>query len=262
MKAFLLAAGRGTRLRPLTDVVPKCLVPVRGEPLLKIWLDLCARSGIDEVIINLHAHASTVEEYLHRHEPPVKVHVVREETLLGSAGTLLVNRAFVESDSAFWVLYSDVLTNTNLERMAEFHAGHSRIATLGLYRVPDPSRCGVAIADEDGVIVDFEEKPKAPRSDWAFTGLMVASPRVLDFIPQRLPADIGFDVLPSLVGNMMAYPIEDLVLDIGTMLNYQAAESTWPGLNDVTLAPQNPATKAHALLGGRDSISNRTRKVG
>jgi mannose-1-phosphate guanylyltransferase len=260
MKAFLLAAGRGTRLRPLTDVVPKCLVPVRGEPLLKIWLEILAGSRIDEVIINLHSHADIVEEYLHRHEPPVKVHVIREETLLGSAGTLLVNRAFVESDSAFWVLYSDVLTNTNLGRMAEFHGGHSRIATLGLYRVPDPSRCGVAIANQNGVIVEFEEKPKAPRSDWAFTGLMVASPRVLDFIPQRLPADISFDVLPSLVGNMMAYPIEDFVLDIGTMLNYRAAESTWPGLSDVALASQNPATTAVALPGGETRFNSDTPK--
>lgn len=242
MKAFLLAAGHGARLRPLTDVMPKCLVPVRGQPLLKIWLDLCASSGIDEVIINLHSHADSVEEYLQQNEPPVQVHVVREDTLLGSAGTLLANRALVESDPAFWVLYSDVLTNTNLRRMAEFHARHSSIATLGLYRVPDPSRCGIAVADENGVIVEFEEKPKAPRSDWAFTGLMVASPRVFDFIPQRLPADIGFDVLPSLIENMMAYPIEDYLLDIGTMPNYQTAERTWPGLSDVAMVRQNPAT--------------------
>ena len=82
MKAFLLAAGHGTRLRPLTDVRPKCLVPVRGQPLLKIWLDICATSEIDEVIINLHSHADSVEEYLQQNEPPVKVHVVREDTLL------------------------------------------------------------------------------------------------------------------------------------------------------------------------------------
>ena len=231
MKAFLLAAGRGTRLRPLTDVTPKCLLPVRGKPLLEIWLDLCAGSGIEEVVINLHSHADSIEEHLLQHEPAVKVHVVREDTLLGSAGTLLANRALVESDPAFWVLYSDVLTNTNLGRIAEFHARHNPTATLGLYRVPDPSRCGVAMADQNAVIVDFEEKPKVPRSDWAFTGLMVASPRVLDFIPHRLPVDIGFAVLPSLVGSMMAYFIEDYVLDIGTLPNYQEAQRTWPGLD-------------------------------
>ena len=70
------------------------------------------------------------------------------------------------------------------------------------------------------MILEFEEKPKAPRSDWAFTGLMIANARVFDFIPQRFPADIGFDVLPSLIENMMAYPIHDFVLDIGTMPNY------------------------------------------
>jgi mannose-1-phosphate guanylyltransferase len=91
MKAFWLAAGR-TRLRPLTDVMPKCFVPVQGKPLLEIWFNLCAGSGIDEVVINLHTHSDSVEAYLRQHEPPVRVPLVHEETLLGSAGTLLENR--------------------------------------------------------------------------------------------------------------------------------------------------------------------------
>ena len=170
MKAFLLAGGHGTRLRPLTDSVPKCLVPIRGRPLLDIWLDLCARSGITEILINLHAHSKLIEQHLQRSGSPVNVRLVHEDQLLGSAGTIAANRAWVGSDSVFWILYSDVLTNTNLAHMSEFHSHHGGIATLGLYQVPDPSRCGVAITDETGVIVDFEEKPQTPRSNWAFSG--------------------------------------------------------------------------------------------
>src|SRR5580700_5333244 len=143
LKAFLLAGGHGTRLRPLTDSVPKCLVPIQGRPLLEIWLDLCARSGISDVLINLHAHSQAIERHLQQCSPPVKVHLVPEEQLLGSAGTLAANRSWIGSDPAFWILYSDVLTNTNLERMSEFHFRHGAVATLGLYQVPDPSRCGV-----------------------------------------------------------------------------------------------------------------------
>jgi mannose-1-phosphate guanylyltransferase len=232
MKAFLLAGGHGTRLRPLTDSVPKCLVPICGRPLLDIWLDLCARSGITEVLINLHAHSRLIEQHVSRSGSPVNVRIVREDQLLGSAGTLAANRAWIGSGSAFWIFYSDVLTNTNLRRMSEFHSRHDGIATLGLYQVPDPSRCGVAVTDSTGLITEFEEKPQAPRSDWVFSGLMMADRRLFDLIPPCVPADIAFHVLPRLLGNMRAYPITDYLLDIGTLPNYQEAQITWPGSAD------------------------------
>jgi mannose-1-phosphate guanylyltransferase len=229
LKAFLLAGGHGTRLRPLTDSVPKCLVPIQGRPLLDIWLELCARSGITDVLINLHAHPEPIEQHLERSGSPVNVRLVREDRLLGSAGTLAANRAWVDSDSAFWILYSDVLTNTNLNCMREFHSLHDAVATLGLYQVPDPSRCGVAVMDSTGVIIEFEEKPQSPRSNWVFSGLMIANPHLFDLIPPCVPADLAFHVLPRLLGNMHGYPIEDYLLDIGTMSNYQTAQATWPG---------------------------------
>ena len=87
MKAFLLAGGHGVRLRPITDTIPKCLVPIQGVPLLSIWLQLCKRIGIDEVLINVHAHAKTVCEFLERDSHRIAVRVVAELQLLGSAGT-------------------------------------------------------------------------------------------------------------------------------------------------------------------------------
>lgn len=237
MKAFLLAGGHGTRLRPLTDSVPKCLVPIRGRPLLDIWLDLCARSGITEVLINLHAHSQTIARHLQQIASPVNVRVVHEHRLLGSAGTIAANRGWIGSDSAFWILYSDVLTNTNLRRISEFHSRHQDIATLGLYQVPDASRCGVAITDETGVITEFEEKPQTPRSNWVFSGLMVAGPRLFELIPPSIPADIAFDVLPRLLGKMRAFPITEYLLDIGTLPNYRKAQITWPGLACDTASP-------------------------
>jgi mannose-1-phosphate guanylyltransferase len=229
MKAFLLAGGHGTRLRPLTDSIPKCLVPIRGRPLLDIWLDLCARSGITEVLINLHAHSQTIARHLQRIASPVKVRLVHEDRLLGSAGTIAANRDWIGSDSAFWIFYSDVLTNVDLRRMSEFHSRHQDIATLGLYQVSDASRCGVAITDEMGVITEFEEKPQRPRSHWVFSGLMVAGPGLFELIPTSVPADIAFDVLPRLIGKMRAYPITEYLLDIGTLPNYERAQITWPG---------------------------------
>lgn len=262
MKAFLLAGGHGTRLRPLTGSIPKCLVPIRGRPLLDIWLDLCARSGITEVLINLHAHSQLIEQHLKGSGSPVDVRLVREDQLLGSAGTVAANRAWVGSDPAFWILYSDVLTNTDLNRISEFHSRHGAVATLGLYQVPDPSRCGVATMDHQGVIIDFEEKPRVPRGNWVFSGLIVADRRLFDVIPPSIPADLAFHVLPRLLGEMRAYPIEDFLLDIGTMANYQKAQVTWPGLDpdgspqpgerpdSSAPEPPSPGFSRHRMLSG------------
>jgi mannose-1-phosphate guanylyltransferase len=230
LKAFLLAAGQGTRLRPITDTLPKCLVPIRGTPLLEIWLELCSRNGIDEVLINIHTHADVVRKVLRDREMPVRVRIVEENVLLGSAGTLHINRDWVRAEVAFWVLYADVLTTANLRRMAEFHYRRQTLATLGLCQVADPSRCGVAICDTTGVIREFEEKPQKPRSNWVFSGLMIANPAILESVPNRLPADIGFDILPRLVGSMVGYPVYDYLIDVGTLENYQEAQNSWPGL--------------------------------
>ena len=92
MKAFLLAAGEGTRLRPITDRTPKCLVPIQGVPLLAIWLQICRGVGIDKLLINLHAHADAVRTFLETSRPEIDISITDEKTLLGSAGTLRANR--------------------------------------------------------------------------------------------------------------------------------------------------------------------------
>ena len=231
MKAFILAAGLGTRLRPLTDTTPKCLLPVRGVPMLAIWLDLCHRHGIDEVLINAHSNARQVREYLASHRNGVKTMVVDEPVLLGSAGTILANRNWVDGERCFWIIYADVLTNASLERMMQFHRGRQGMATLGGYEVPDPERCGIMQADAEGCIQRFVEKPKTPAGCLAFSGLMIADAALLDQIPETLPADLGFDVLPRLAGKMYAWPISDYLLDIGTLENFELAQKTWPGLD-------------------------------
>jgi mannose-1-phosphate guanylyltransferase len=230
VKAFLLAAGPGSRLRPITDAVPKCLVPIRGTPMLSIWLQVCKRFGIEEVLINLHAHAAAVSEFLRQDINGPRVRVVVEPQLLGSAGTLRANRDWVMSDEFFWVFYADVLNRADLEGMLRVHQKRKPAATLGVYEVPDPRRCGIVTADSDGVIQQFVEKPEHPAGNLAFSGLMIGTPAVLDVIPTSVPADIGFHVLPQLAGRMIAYSISDYLLDIGTMENYEKAQATWPGL--------------------------------
>jgi mannose-1-phosphate guanylyltransferase len=229
MKAFLLAAGHGTRLRPYTDSVPKCLLPIRGVPMLEIWLSLCRRYGVSEVLVNTHAHAAAVTDFVHRWRDGVQVKVVEEKKLFGSAGTLRANRAWVEGEDRFWIFYADVLTSADLNAMSRAHAEDS-VATLGVYSVSDPERCGIATLDDTGVVVDFEEKPAHPRGNLAFAGVMIGTPKLIEAIPDKPGADIAFDVLPRLVGKMRAYHISEFLLDIGTLENYELAQKTWPGI--------------------------------
>lgn len=228
MKAFLLAAGHGTRLRPLTDRTPKCLLPIRGTPILEIWLELCHSFRIDEVLVNVHSHAESVRLFLAQREGFPKVKLVEEPALLGSAGTLRANRAWVQGEPFFWVFYADVLTNVDLGPMLAVHRTRTPAATLGIYRVPDPSRCGVVELAADGTVNQFIEKPSNPKTNLAFSGVLIGTPELLDAIPVGRPADIGFDVLPKLLGKMIGYQINDYLLDIGTIENYDQAQNTWP----------------------------------
>jgi mannose-1-phosphate guanylyltransferase len=231
MKAFILAAGSGTRLRPLTDSVPKCLLPIQGVPLLEIWLKSCATAGISEVLVNVHAHAGKIREFARTHKLPVRVHIAEEKELLGSAGTLAANRQFVSGEEVFFVLYGDVLTNVKLADLLSSYLEHKLVATLGIYQVPDPTQCGIVETDERGIVRSFLEKPAQPAGNWAFSGIMAAGQQIFDFIPGHRPADIGFHLLPCLTGRMSAYPISAFLLDIGTLHTYRAAQSSWPGLS-------------------------------
>lgn len=196
--------------------------------MLEIWLALCRRYGITEVLVNTHAHASAVKEFVCQWKNGVRVSVVEEQELYGSAGTLLANRDWVAGDRRFWVFYADVLTNADLAAMLAFHQRTS-VATMGLYAVPDPQRCGIATLDAEGTVSTFVEKPKNPIGNLAFAGLLLATPELLDAIPPKRGADIGFDVLPPLTGRMRGYKIPEFVLDIGTLENYESAQKLWPG---------------------------------
>jgi mannose-1-phosphate guanylyltransferase len=230
MKAFLLAAGHGTRLRPLTDDLPKCLLPIKGVPMLAIWLELCRRFEIREVLVNIHSHANQVRSFVNQQNNGIHVQVVEEPALLGSAGTIRANRSWVAGEDYFWIFYADVLTRVDLAAMLNTHLARKPAATLGVYRVPNPKRCGIVNLGKDDIVEEFIEKPTHPVGDLAFSGLMVATPQLLAAIPPHEPCDIGFDLLPLLRGSMLAHRISDYLLDIGTPETYQRAQQTWPGL--------------------------------
>ena len=228
MKAFLLAAGVGSRLRPLTDTVPKCMVPIDGQPMLGIWLDALDRAGVDEVLVNLHHLPHAVTGYLAERARAPRVRTFMEPELLGSAGTLLANRDWIARDEPFLVCYADNLTDFDLRSLLEAHHAHRPVATLAVFHSERPSAGGVVELDDSGRVVGFTEKPAHPVSDLTNAGLYVFEPGVLDEVDGPPPLDIGYDLLPRLVGRARAVPVEGYFRDIGTPEAYRRAREEWP----------------------------------
>jgi mannose-1-phosphate guanylyltransferase len=227
MKAFLLAAGLGTRLRPITDSTPKCMLRIGDRPLLGIWLDALAEAGVHEVLVNLHHHAPVVRSHVAARSGPPAVRMVEEQELLGSAGTLLANRSFVDGEEMFLAVNADNLTDFDLGVLVDAHRDGGAIATLSLFRAPRPSECGV-VDVEDGRVVGYVEKPADPPSDLANAGMYAFHPSVLDVIAGPRPKDIGYDMLPRLVGRARAVTIDGCYfIDIGTPAALERARDEW-----------------------------------
>lgn len=226
MKAFLLAAGLGTRLRPITDRTPKCLVRIGGRALVDIWLDSLAKAGVDEVLVNTHHFADKVAEHLMRRRAEPVVRLAHEPELLGSAGTLRANRDFVRDEDMFLAINADNLTDFDLSILVRAHRAYGASATLGVFPTKRPSECGIVEVDGDRV-VSFEEKPRRPRGNLANAGLYAFHPGVIDLIGLP-PADIGYDLLPQLVGRSYAVSVNgSYFMDIGTPQALRSARAQW-----------------------------------
>lgn len=225
MKAVLLIAGLGTRLRPLTDSIPKCLLPINGKPLLGIWFDKLVEAGVSDVLINTHWLADQVTDYVEKHCPPeLTVTISYEQQLLGSAGTLAANRDFFGTQP-FFIIYGDNLSDVDLADLYASHIKHRPVLTLGTFEAEFPKRCGIAEIDQRQIIQGFVEKPEAPLSNRAAAGIYVAEPTIFDYFPESKNLsvlDLGFDVIPRLIGKMRNYSIDQLI-DIGTFESYQKA---------------------------------------
>lgn len=240
MKAFLLAAGMGTRLRPYTDTLPKCLMPIHAKSLLEIWIDLFEAHGVDRVLINTHHLAEQVDQAVARlmAKSAIEITTVYEPELLGSGGTILKNRNFIDSGEDFLIAYADNLTDVNLSAMIAFHGSQKaagKLLTMGLFKTATPQACGIAILNANHTVTGFEEKPENPQSNLANAGIYVATYSVLEAcreIRQRNDEkilDLGLHILPRLVGRMGGYEIGEYLADIGTRKAYARALEAWPG---------------------------------
>lgn len=226
MRAILLAAGFGTRLRPLTNTMPKCLVPIHGQPLLGIWLERLTQAGIGPFLVNTHYLADQVEQFIATSPYRDQVTLVHEPTLLGTAGTLMANLDFFQGEDGL-LIHAD---NYCLADFREFMDAHRHrppqcLMTVMAFRTPTPSSCGILELDDQGVVVRFHEKVANPPGNLASGAIYLLSHQMLAQLSRRSDEvqDFSNQVLPYLMGRIFTYETSNTFIDIGTPEAYKAA---------------------------------------
>jgi D,D-heptose 1,7-bisphosphate phosphatase len=254
IKSLLLAGGLGTRLRPLTDSVPKCLISIDGRPLLDIWIRRLVECGIREARINTHALAETVRTHIAQVNAENELRLVEahEPVLLGSAGTITANADLADDVDEIVVVYADNFSDIDLRPLIAFHREHADPLTVVLFRAPNPCACGIAELDREGRIISFVEKPEAPTSNLANAGLYVIDAAAYREIAKMKAFDLGFEVLPRFVGKMRGWIWGGYYLDIGTPDSLTRAQHDARGLFPERFSAEYPGTHRPAVFLDRD----------
>jgi mannose-1-phosphate guanylyltransferase len=227
VRALLLAAGFGMRLRPITDHIPKCLVPIHGQPLLGYWLDRLLDDGIERVLINTHYLPAVVDDFVRTSPWSENVDVVYEALLLGTGGTVLRNRAFF-LNAPFMVAHADNLTRFNVQDFIDAHRNRPAGVdiTMMTFDTDVPESCGIVELDAQGIVVGFHEKSPSPPGCRANAAVYIFEPTVIDFLAtlNKEVIDLSLEVIPHYLGRMHCFHNADYHRDIGNPESLRLAE--------------------------------------
>lgn len=228
MKAVIMAGGEGSRLRPLTSLRPKPMVPIFNQPVMEHIVGLVKHHGIDDIVATLAFMPQVIEDYFgDGSEWGANITYALEETPLGTAGSVK-NAEDALRDDTFVVISGDALTDIDLSAVIRFHKERGGLVTLALKSVPDPLEYGVVITAEDGRVERFLEKPSWGQvfSDTINTGIYVVEPEVLDLIPAKTSFDFSSEVFPKIMkkgGAIYGCVVDGYWCDIGSLATYSQA---------------------------------------
>ena len=224
MKAFILAAGVGTRLRPLTYECPKPMIPLLNKPVIEHTINNLKKHNIDSIIMNLHTLPKMITDYFGDGKKfGININYSLEETLLGTAGGLKKCKKFF--DSTFIVMSGDGLSNIDLTSAIEFHKRKKALATMVLKKLEMKFPYGITLTDRSNKIINFVEKPTwgSIFSDTVNTGIYIFEPEIFKYIPDGF-YDFGHDLWPKLLKlqkPIYAYLMNNYWTDIGNIDEYK-----------------------------------------
>lgn len=230
-RALVLAAGVGSRLRPLSNVLPKCLMPINGKPLLGYWLRMLCEAGVDEIIVNLHHHADLVEHFISRSPYASIVSAVRETRLLGTGGTLLRHRKRLEGGPVLFV-HGDNLSLFDPQRFLGAHLERPSEADLTMmtFETDSPRTCGIVECDDRGLVTRFHEKVDHPPGTLANAAVYLVESSVFDFLEStgKEVIDFSIDVVPHFLGRISTFHNDIYHRDIGNLDSLLRAQFEYP----------------------------------
>lgn len=223
MRAILLAAGFGTRLQPLTLDIPKCLVPIKGRPLLELWLEKLFDAGIESILVNTHYLSDQVERLIANSKFKKKIEISYEPKLLGTAGTLLENIDFYKNQDGL-LLHADNYFDGDLRPFIAAHKNRplSTLMTMMTFDTDEPQSCGIVEVDKNNIVRAFHEKKESPPGNLANGALYAISNELIQILKKehRTAADFSTEIIPNLIDKIFNYTTHDLYIDIGTFKNY------------------------------------------
>jgi mannose-1-phosphate guanylyltransferase len=252
IKAVIMAGGKGTRIRPLTIIRPKPMVPVVNRPLIDYVIETIKNSKVREIIVTLSYFQSHIKSHLKQNDLNIKYIV--EKRPMGTAGGVMNALKYI--DDTFFVLSGDVLIDLDLNKLLKFHREKKAIATIVLTTVDDPTHYGIAVLDENDQIVKFLEKPsrKEVFSKVANTGTYVLEPEVFDYIePRKGEIDFSKDIFPVLIekkAGIFGYTLDGYWNDVGRPETYLKANY------DVLDEKIRPKPKGHIMKEGVGRLGN------
>lgn len=227
MRALLLAAGKGTRLRPITNHIPKCLVPIHGKPLLEYWLDLLLGAGVEKVLINTHYLSDQVRKFIGGSPWRDHIDLLHEDSLLGTGGTVLKGADFFKAEP-FMVAHADNLTRFDVTAFVQRHERRPAGVeiTMMTFATDTPESCGIVFENKDGVVIDFFEKVAEPPGNHANGAVYIFEPSVIQFLSalNKKVIDLSTEVIPNYMGKICTFHNENYHRDIGTPESLRMAE--------------------------------------
>jgi mannose-1-phosphate guanylyltransferase len=236
MNVLLLAAGMGSRLRPITQTIPKCMVPILGRPLIDYWFELFQNcNNINKIFINTHHLPEPVRDYVQTSPVTKKVTLLHEERLIGTGGTLGALVVGLETADLL-VAHADNLTLFDINEFRMHHASRpvECVGTMMTFNAEDPTCCGIVEVNAKGIVTSFHEKVSDPPGNLANAAIFLFDPKAFSIIAgvakKKAVSDISLDIIPLLVNKLFTYHNRVYHRDIGSLRSLKSAEADFPAV--------------------------------
>jgi mannose-1-phosphate guanylyltransferase len=235
MIALLLAAGLGERLRPITNNIPKCLVPIGGRPLLDFWIENMISINASKIIINTHYHANVVHEFVEQHQYKDKIEILFEPKLVGTGGTLRNTAENIKNQDVLLAHADNFCPLPMNDFINHFETRDNEIEiTMMTFRTETPASCGIVEIDDGGIVQKFHEKVSNPPSNLASGAVFLLSNDTVQFVRKQKPVHLDFskDILPHYMGRINTWENKVYHRDIGTPESYLQCLKDWENLQN------------------------------